>query len=119
MDGGQLLGAQDAEGLEQLRTDLVLAAVAAGHGQERGVEAAAAAKLHEHAVVLVVGMGRHIEDGPRSRQVAEGERKAVRAFVLRDGAELGGHGRSGAEDGQDDGGSETAQQWDPSSSSPR
>ena len=113
MDRGQLLRAQDAEGLEQLRPDLVLSAVAPGDRQERRVQPAAAVELDEHAVVLVVGMGRHIKDGPGSRQVAKGQRKTVRAFILRDGAELGPYGRREVGGGQDHGERETAEQGNP------
>ena len=52
----QLAGAEDAERFENLRADLVLSAVAARRGRQRGAVALPAVQLHEQPVVLVVGM---------------------------------------------------------------
>ena len=40
----------------------------------------------------------------------KGQRKTVRAFILRNGTELRGDGSRGEENGQDDGGRKTAEQ---------
>src|SRR4029079_729176 len=54
MHGQQLLGAEDAERLEQLRPDLVLPAVAAGRRHEYGSHALSLTEHRQQAVVLVV-----------------------------------------------------------------
>ena len=63
VDGQQLLGAQHAERLEDLRADLVLPAVAARRGHERGPHAAAVAHHRQQRVVLVVGMRGRLHEG--------------------------------------------------------
>jgi hypothetical protein len=62
----QLLAAQHGERLEQLRADLVLPAVAARRGDERGAEPHAMRVIRQQAVVLVVRMCR------RHHQIADG-----------------------------------------------
>src|SRR5204862_3878336 len=52
----ELLGAQHAERFEELGTDLVLSAVAAGRRRQRGALALSAVEHPEQAIVLVVGM---------------------------------------------------------------
>src|SRR5438045_2497730 len=60
---GELFGAQDAERFENLRADLVLAAVAPSRGRECRAKSLPAIELHQQAVVLIVGVGgRHHED---------------------------------------------------------
>ena len=53
---GQLLGPQHPQRLEDLRTDLVLPAVAPRRRREGGAEAQTAVQHHQQAVVLIVGM---------------------------------------------------------------
>ena len=81
VEGHQLAGPQDAERLEQLRPDRVLAALAPGDGEERGAQAEAAREAHEDAVHLVVGVGGHVEHTARDPHPPEGEGGAARAAV--------------------------------------
>src|SRR6266571_729146 len=85
----QVLGAQDAERLEQLGTDRVLAALAARQRQQAGPDAAAAGKRDQHAVVLVVGMGGDVEDAAGDAQTPQRQPQADGSLVLGDGHELG------------------------------
>ena len=62
VDGGQLLGSQDGERLEELGADGVLAPVAAGEGEDGGADALAAGQPHQHPVVLVVRVRGDVED---------------------------------------------------------
>jgi hypothetical protein len=71
MQRGQLAGAQDAERLEDLRTDFVLAAVAARRRRERRAIAEAAVQHHEQPVVLVVGMRRRVHEDAGVDKVAQ------------------------------------------------
>ena len=73
VNGEQLLGAQHAERLEDLRPDLVLAAVAARRGHEHRPHALAVAHHREERVVLVVGMRRRFHEGPDRAQLAQHE----------------------------------------------
>ncbi len=87
VDRHQLPGPQDTEGLEQLGPDRVLAALAAGHGEERRPDAQAAREPYEDAVHLVVGVGRHVEDPAGNADLAQGEGEAARPAVEVEGLE--------------------------------
>ncbi len=78
VNGEQLLGAQHAERLEDLRPDLVLAAVAARRGHEHRPHALAVAHHREKRVVLVVGMRGRFHERPDRAQLAQHE--AERGF---------------------------------------
>jgi hypothetical protein len=88
VDAREFFGAEDADGLEQLRADLVLAAVAAGHGEETRAHAHAAREEGEHAVVLVIRMRRDVENVERHGQPPQREAEAGGAGVLRDRGKL-------------------------------
>ena len=107
VDRHQLPGPQHAEGLEQLGPDRVLAALAAGDGEERRVQPESAREADEHPVVLVVGVGGDEEDAARDTDPAQGEREAGRAAVEVEGLErrLGGGERrqDGERDNQGEG----------------
>ena len=90
VERGELLGPQHAERLEDLRADLVLAAVAAGRRRQRGAIALPAVQHHQQAVVLVVGMGGGLMKMPvlpRCRS-ARPERDVALVVVERDDAHL-------------------------------
>ena len=73
MDCRQLFGPEDAQRLEQFRSDLVLTSVPPRGRHEGGTEPQTAVQHHEERVVLIVGMrGRHHEDAGVG-EVAEGE----------------------------------------------
>ena len=67
----QLLGAQHADRVEQLRADLVLAAVAARGRHQRDAHPLPARVERQHRVVLVVGMRRRVHEGADGRQLAQ------------------------------------------------
>jgi len=83
MHGEQFLGAQHAERLSDLGTDLVLAAVAARGGDEDGAHALAEAEQREQPVVLVVWMrvGLHERAGARELAEQQFERRGVGALA--------------------------------------
>ncbi len=87
VDRHQLPGPKDTEGVEQLGPDRVLAALAAGHGEECGPDAQAAREPHENAVHLVVGVGGHVEDAAGDADLAQGEGEAARPAVEIEGLE--------------------------------
>ena len=62
--GEKLLGPDDAELLEDLRTDHILPAVAPCKGEIGCAVAAAARKVGDELGVLVVGVRRHVQDAP-------------------------------------------------------
>ena len=94
VDREELLGAHHPEGLAELGADRVLPAFAAGQGQKRGAVAEAAGESHQHPVVLVVGMGGHVEHARRHSEPPQGEAETVAALVDGDGRELGLRGRA-------------------------
>ena len=67
----ELFGAQHRERIEQLRADLVLAAVAARRRRQNGAHALPAIQLHVQRVVLVVGMGRRLHEDAGVAQLAQ------------------------------------------------
>ncbi len=73
----QLLGPQHRQRFEQLRSDLVLTAFAAGGGDERRAIPHAVAVVRQQPVVLVVGVRR------RHHQVADGVELAQHQFERR------------------------------------
>ena len=64
MHGEQFLGAQHAERLEELRADLVLAAVTARGADEHGPQSLAVTEHRQQRVVLVVGMRGRLHERP-------------------------------------------------------
>ena len=102
MQRRQLLGAQDAERLEDLRADLVLSAVAARRRRQRRAKTLTAIEHHQQPVVLVVGMRRGVHEDADVRQVAQRqpERDVTLLVVERHDAHLGkgNRGQRGDED---------------------
>ena len=84
MRGQQFLGAEDAEGVEQLRADLVLSAVAARRRHQRHPHPEAARVPRQHCIVLVVGMRGRLHQGADGVQLAEGHGQAWRARQVAD-----------------------------------
>ena len=87
----ELAGAQHAERLENLRADLVLAAVAARRRRQRRAVSLSAIQHHQQPVVLVVGMRRgvHEDAGVGEMPQRESERDVPLLFVERHDAHLG------------------------------
>ena len=79
----ELLRPQDAERLENLRTDLVLPAVAPGGRGQRGAETLAPIEHHQQPIVLIVGMrGRfHHDAGVGEMPQRQPERDVPLQFV--------------------------------------
>ena len=73
--GQQLLGAQHAERLEQLRADLVLAAVAARRRREHDAQPLPVALHRQQRVVLVVGMRGRVHDRADGGELPEHQRE--------------------------------------------
>ncbi len=73
--GQQFFRAQDAQGIENLGADLVLAAVAARRGHERDPRANVPRVERQRRVVLVVGVRGHVDDGAGRRQLAQRQRQ--------------------------------------------
>ena len=69
--GSKLLRAEHAERFENLGSDFVLAAVAAGGGGERGPIALPAVQHHQQSVVLVVGVRRGVKEDTGVGQVPQ------------------------------------------------
>ena len=79
----QLLGADQADGVEQLRADRVVARLAAIQRQQRDARAAAAAQLRQHPAMLVVWMRGGVHRARRRLQLEQPLPRAGRALVLR------------------------------------
>ena len=73
MQGAELLRAQHAERLENLRSNLVLAAVAARRGRERRAIAVPVIEHHQQPIVLVVGVRGRVHEDAGIRQMTQGE----------------------------------------------
>ena len=103
---GELAGAQHAERLEDLRADLVLAAVAARRGRQRRAIALAAVQHHQQPVVLVVGVrgGVHEDAGVAEVPQHQAERDVPLLLVERHDAHL--RRRKGDQRGEDEKGRE-------------
>ena len=86
----ELFGPQHAERLEDLRADLVLAAIAARRRRERGSIAEPAVQHHEQRVVLVVGMrgGLHEDAGVAQMSEHQAQRDMPLLLVERHDAHL-------------------------------
>ena len=86
----ELLGPQHAERLEDLRADLVLAAVAPGGRRQRGAKSQPAVQHHQQAVVLVVGMSGRVHEDAGVAEVPErqAQRDVALVVVERDDAHL-------------------------------
>ena len=122
VDGEELLGAQHGEGVEELGADVVLSAVAPGQGQERGADPQTAGEADEDAVVLVVGVGRHVQDASPDREAAQGEAETGRPALVGEGRDLrarrSGEGpESGGDEGNHDPGRAAGHQGPPASDS--
>ena len=94
--GEELFGPQDAQPVEQLGPDFVLAAAAAGQAHERDPGAQAAAEEGVQGVVLVVRVRHDGEHRNAAPDLAERESESGGAPVLGERAELGRRG-DGAE----------------------
>ena len=107
MQRRQLASPQDAERLEELGPDLVLAPVAARRGRQRSAVALTAIQHHQQPVVLIVGVrgSVHEDAGVRQMPEREPERDVPLRFVERDDAHLGdgeGDQRGKEEKGRED-----------------
>ena len=94
--GEELFGPQDAQPVEELGPDFVLAAAAAGQAHERDPGAQAAAEEGVQGVVLVVRVRHDGEHRNAAPDLAERESESGGAPVLGEGPELGRRG-DGAE----------------------
>ncbi len=115
VSGLQLLAAQQPQRFEELGPQRVLATLATGQGQQPHAQASAARELGQHAVGLVVGVGRDVQHAAGHRQPPQGQPQADAPVVdreLRLRGETGerrrqGHGAQdgpgGAPAAQDDG----------------
>ena len=81
----QFLGANQAEPVEQLRTDGVVARLAAVERQQRQPRAVAAAQPREHAAMLVVGMRGGVHHAGGGAQLQELLPRLCRAVLRRNG----------------------------------
>ena len=105
----QLLGPQDAERLEQLGADRVLAAFAAREREKAGADPAAAGERDEDAVVLVVGVRGDVKDPARDAEPAQRQPQPESSPVLGDGRELGMNDAESAEETDEAEGAESAE----------
>ena len=91
----QLLGTQNREGVEQLRSDLVLAAVAARRRQQYGAVTLTPGEPREERIVLVVGMGRDHHEDAGAVELAQGKPEGHASVSGREGLRAG-HGPESA-----------------------
>ncbi len=91
VDGGQFLGPQHAQRLEQLGADLVLPAGAARGGQHRRAVALAVREHGEHGAVLIVRVADGLEEDADIAELSEHEAEADLAGLAGDGSRLGAH----------------------------
>ena len=83
--GKQLLRPEDAEGIEQLGPDLVLAAVAAGRRHQRDANSLVPRVQRKHRVVLIVGVGCRVDEGAGRFQPPQRQGQGGRAVEIRYG----------------------------------
>ncbi len=102
----QLLGANQTQAVEQLRTDRVVARFAARQRQQRHADAVAPAEHRQHAAVFIVGMRRRVERARRRLQFHELLPETGGTFIYRERRRRGEkRGDGGRQD--DPGGRET------------
>ena len=75
----ELLGAEDAQRVEELGANLVLSAVAARRRHERHPRPDVARVERQRGVVLVVGVRGHVRDHADGRELPQGQRQGRRA----------------------------------------
>ena len=98
MHGGELLGSEHTQLVEQFRADLVLAAVTArGRGEHRS-NPLATPEHHQQGVVLIVGVRRGLHEDAHGVETAKQKAEADVAAIV------GRRGRSGDEGSGDEGG---------------